>query len=153
VIGCHHDMHLGLCYQRRIQLSTCLFVVFNLNQKVGTTKDTFSDPALNLIFPYEPQGKTSPIFWMIHSTQALSGGVQATSAELNIAGVSCKGLVISKIRQPRRSYFRQLFFDDHLITELTIKFRHAYLSVHHPVDTSSPSPVKTTVVRYTTVVS
>jgi len=28
-----------------------------------------------------------------------------------------------------------LFFDGHLITELTIKFRHAYLQVHHPVDT------------------
>lgn len=48
------------------KLSTCLFAVFDLNQKVGTTKDTFSDPALNLIFLYEPQRKTSPIFWMIH---------------------------------------------------------------------------------------
>ena len=117
------------------KLSTCLFAVFDLNQKVGTTKDTFSDPALNLIFLYEPQRKTSPIFWMIHQTQALSGGVQAISAELKIAGVSCKGLLISKIRQPRRSYFRRLFFDGHLITELTIKFRHAYLQVHHHVDT------------------
>ena len=50
----------------RRKLSTCLFAVFDLNQKVGTTKDTFSDPALNLIFLYEPQRKTSPIFWMIH---------------------------------------------------------------------------------------